>query len=159
MGIIGVQLDHPSFVAGGPLPVYTAGQLVSGKVVLRILPPQRKLDDVSLVFKGKCNTAITKKRGDSKKRYKEQIDLFRFEKTLFRGPFTMQPQTMEWPFEFTIPTGCNHRRSDESPGVYMPDGPMPLPPTFCTETHSFRRGTATVDYVLKVSAAGKSNVL
>ncbi|PNS19350.1 hypothetical protein CAC42_2527 [Sphaceloma murrayae] len=143
MGQIKVEL-----VVGPQGHVFAPGELVSGKVIFQIKAMPEKIDSVQVVFRGKTTTRIVRGSGDSRRTYKEDIYLFKESIQLFRGPFTIQPQTMEWPFSVRFPTACQWDRKKHSDHPsFAPPVEIPLPPSFSKFQGSDH---ATVDYLLKV---------
>ncbi|KAF2225680.1 hypothetical protein BDZ85DRAFT_257899 [Elsinoe ampelina] len=145
MGLIKVDLGvQPSSH------IFTAGDTIRGKVTYKIQPQagQEKLDDVQLVFRGKMTTKISRSNGNNRKTNREEIYLFKNVTTLFRGPFDMSPQTLEWPFEVSFPVSSSWDRDKHGDDPkYAPPGEIPLPPSFSV---SIGGAEAVVDYMLKV---------
>ena len=138
-----VLLDQP----GGRNQVYCPGHKVSGKVIFRIAG-QEKVDDVHVIFKGVVLNHITTGNGNSRQRHNEKIVLFRSMQSLFRGPYTISAQAMEWPFEFRFPESVSHARNRD--GGYIPDGTAQLPPDFQIKKGIVSDQVASVTYSLKI---------
>ena len=135
-----VVLDQPD----GKQHVYHAGENVSGKVVYKVVV-QEEIDNVSVLFKGNLLTAITTGSSDSRHRHVEKITLFRTQQVLFRGPYKLGAQVMEWPFEFRFPKTCSYKRE----GALIADEEASLPPTFRTSKRGGSAHEAVVEYKLK----------
>ncbi|TKX20994.1 hypothetical protein C1H76_6845 [Elsinoe australis] len=146
MGIIKVVLDG---IDNPGQHVFTPGEVIRGRVIYNVKVEQEKIDHVQVVFRGKMTTKISRSTGNNqRKTNREEIYLFKNSVQLFRGPFTMQPQTLEWPFEVTFPTSCSWDREKHADNrTYAPSGDIHLPPTFSVGSGS---SEATVDYLLKV---------
>ncbi|GAB7339300.1 hypothetical protein MBLNU457_5952t1 [Dothideomycetes sp. NU457] len=111
--------------------LYTPGEAVRGVAKLRITS-QEKIHDVVASFRGDIETVIYKSNGNNRRRYSEEINLFAQQKVLFQGPFTLQPQTLEFPFEFIFPEESYHERKFEKDdsGRFQQDSRGRLPPQF-----------------------------
>jgi len=125
MRAIEVYLEKPDSY------LYTPGEAVKGVAKLRITS-QEKIDDLVASFRGDIETVIYKSNGNNRRRYSEEINLFAQQKVLFQGPFTLQPQTLEFPFEFVFPEESYHGRKSErdDSGRFLQDSRGRLPPQF-----------------------------
>ncbi|KAF4553782.1 Hypothetical protein D9617_6g095150 [Elsinoe fawcettii] len=149
MGVIKVEIAVPTNTH-----IFAPGDVIHGKVIYDIRGSQEKLDDVQVVFRGKMTTKITRNSGGGangnrqRKTNREEIYLFKNSVQLFRGPFDMQPQRLEWPFEVQFPDACSWNREKHGDDqTYAPPGQIPLPPSF---SMSLGSAEAVVDYLLKV---------
>lgn len=112
--------------------IYTPHEIVKGVARLRITS-QEKIHDVVASFQGNIETVIYRSNGNNNRRkYSEEISLFTQQKVLFQGPFTLQPQTLEFPFEFIFPEESYHERKSEKDdsGRFLRDSRGRLPPQF-----------------------------
>lgn len=134
---------------------YFPGQRITGKVVATFTK-QQPVTVANINFRGKVETEYTEGRNGPagnthgpRRRARETIRLFEYDQELFRGPYDIMPQTLEWPFDFTIPTQCYHERVDNSDPGFIEDGWSETPSSFSwvdyAYTHSAR---ARVKYKL-----------
>jgi len=150
MGIISVTFESPVDVKTH---VFAPGETFRGKVRYVGTLAQEKVDDIVIVFKGKLASILRTHNGRGRSKTEENIDLFRIQKNLFRGPYTMQRTTLEYPFEFTFPETFRYERDGIGGGSSNGQSGVrsPLPPTFAYETGiGRRRGECFAAYVLKV---------
>ncbi|RMZ79629.1 hypothetical protein DV737_g3323, partial [Chaetothyriales sp. CBS 132003] len=121
---------------------YHPGDHISGRVIA-IFHKQQRVSIAQICFRGKIQTEHWQTRGAgntrSREHRKEVIRLFEFNQTLFRGPYDIQPQSLEWPFAFTIPTHVDYRRTGNTGPGFIEDGTSPLPSTFFWDSKSFSR--------------------
>ncbi|KAF2156629.1 hypothetical protein K461DRAFT_272692 [Myriangium duriaei CBS 260.36] len=144
---------------------FQAGDRVHGKVVCRVLS-QTKMENVRITFKGKIHTVVVRRRNNTQgsrhtERHEEEAILFRNVADLFSGNHEVQPQTLEWPFDFTFPTWVGYDRKTNTRQEWSPIPPgtteycnsyqAPLPPTFSCDDQGWRNhGLCTIAYTLKV---------
>lgn len=139
---------RPGWYAG-PQGLYTPGQRVSGKVVLK-LDKDQEVPRVTIRFRGKIKTSITTGGSNQRRTRRHRCIIFQFEKQLFDGGgYKLRATDYEWPFSFTFPEGFN-------PGTCGLDthtrgfvvGPQPLPPT-CSTMSEMGRVAGSISYTLK----------
>lgn len=97
-------------------------------------------------LKGKQYCDITTHNGNNKSHHREKIELSSLRVSLFKGPFTIQSQTLEWPFTFTFPLTTTSVRSNGLGDARFEYQTHPLPPSFAVRTS---RGNAGTRYKLK----------
>ncbi|KAJ9627896.1 hypothetical protein H2203_003115 [Taxawa tesnikishii (nom. ined.)] len=129
MGVINIIFD------GGRKPYYRGGDTISGVLTYRI-PSQETLDGVVVILKGKMSAEIVRGAGESRRRHTEKIELFRSQQTLYSGSYTIQPQTMSWPFSLTFPEYTQFTRSNGVGDPTYENEPHPLPPTIAVRNGS-----------------------
>lgn len=142
MGVINIIFD------GGRKPYYRGGDTISGVLTYRI-PSQETLDGVVVILKGKMSAEIVRGAGESRRRHTEKIELFRSQQTLYSGSYTIQPQTMSWPFSLTFPEYTQFTRSNGVGDPTYENEPHPLPPTIAVRNGS-GRAKGKIEYTLKV---------
>lgn len=141
---------------------FRPGSRVYGKVTCRV-PKREKISDSSVVFKGKVTTRVIQKKSHNRTETdEEEIILFRFVQPLFAGEFTVQDQTLEWPFEFTFPTAIRYGRKERTFGgrnvaAYPVNTELPLPPSMFRESNGWADGgDVRISYHLKAKVNEKS---
>lgn len=154
-----IELEH------GPQHIHFPGQHVRG-VLKYILWKQKNIHTASIVFRGKVETEyVEARRGQAgnthgpRKRAQEIHRLFEYNQQLFTGPFDVPPQTLSWPFDFTIPTHVESRRVNNISAGFIPDGFSQIPPTFAFSDSTFSHNAyAKVRYklVARVTTGGLS---
>ena len=82
--------------------VWHPGQIVSGNVRLEA-HEQVNVDNIQITFEGRAKSKVKRSSGNSSTTYRGRVIFFRKALLLFKGPFTLKPGNMEWPFEFKIP--------------------------------------------------------
>lgn len=129
---------------GGHQHYYLPGQSLSGKVAYT-MNSQKKISQVVVALNGESYSLVTCGGGDH---HIERIVLFHITQTLFRGPYTVQPQTLELPFSLTIPETTQYVRydSEKDSTEFLSERHL-LPPTFSTSMH---HGQAWIRYKLIV---------
>ncbi|KAL8644764.1 MAG: hypothetical protein Q9226_007604 [Calogaya cf. arnoldii] len=141
-------------VPSGP---YSAGSPVSGTVSLegdgvRSL----KVQTIRITFRGRCKIKITQSSSNNNRSYhRGPVTLFQYEKTLFTGPYSMNP-SHEWPFNFIFPERCQSSglgQFKSSSTAFNEDIHQPLPGSFGFNTASFVKADmeAYVRYELEVA--------
>ena len=119
-----------------PRRVWHPGDIVSGKVEL-ITTEQVDVEKVNIRLEGRAKVKVVRRQNKNTHTYRSRIIFFVFESTLFKGPFTLKPGTLEWPFAFDIPEQCsNNPRAFGSNVLQYPPGfkldqsaSLTLPPT------------------------------
>lgn len=145
---ISISLDGYIHKGTGDFPTYVPGQRVSGKVHF-LLQAQKDIESIVIEFEGKCYTRVKRTNGNNTTYHSETIDLFRFSQTLFRGPYTMQPISKEWPFSFTIPESSSFSRDHSGRDSIIYDSkPQRLPPSLDIHPASGKSIKAMVYYHL-----------
>ncbi|MCJ1327712.1 hypothetical protein MMC10_004385 [Thelotrema lepadinum] len=82
--------------------VWHPSQTVSGNVRLEATE-QVNVDNIQIVFEGRAKSKVKRSSGNSSTTYRGRVVFFRKAQLLFKGPFTLKPGNMEWPFQFQIP--------------------------------------------------------
>ncbi|GAB7347197.1 hypothetical protein MBLNU459_g3306t1 [Dothideomycetes sp. NU459] len=148
-----IHFDGDLLNGTSAFPTFTPGQPVSGKVLYSVAA-KKDIDEVTITLKGKCFTWIKKRRGGQNAGYhvdKEKIELFRYQQTLFRGPYSVQGTDFEWPFSFQLPETTSYIRDQGSDNVLYNANPQPLPPSVDVQEGGMRASMkAIVSYELKV---------
>ena len=109
------------------------GQTVTGNVRLEATE-QVNADSIDVVFEGRSKSKASRRRGNTTTTYRGLAILFRLSQVLFKGPFTLKPGVMEWPFEFRFPefsrwSGNFNYKGSVNTGIFNGQPGQPLPPT------------------------------
>jgi len=136
--------------------VYTAGDIVTGRVVLQSSKDEA-VGQVVITFLGRTKTKI-RRHGSSGRPtvHRGRGTLFWYSRVLYQGHYTLRADKYEWPFEFTFPHESRGREVDD---VYNPRPPFrgntdmyPLPPSFGhTSTGINTKFDSFVEYKLEAS--------
>ena len=122
------------------------GNTISGHVFLDA-QNEVHMERVSIRMSGRCKTRMSVQHGDAYRQrtshaqsgghtnetiYRGVVSLFSRSLNLFQGPYTLRPNTYQWPFSITIPMDCCHAEGDEfsHEDHYDVNRAQPLPPSF-----------------------------
>jgi hypothetical protein len=124
--------------------VYTAGDLVKGRVVLESTKDEA-IGEVVITFLGRTKTRIrTRKFSTREAIYRGRGTLFWYSHVLYQGHYTVRADKYEWPFEFTFPHESKGRSVDDVFGRRHPfranNDVHPLPPSFDHTGAGFNTG-------------------
>ena len=156
--IFQITLDNPQTV-------HHAGDTITGIVLLLVRKPTF-VHRVQVIFLGESKTVITVTYqngagGTVTQQYSGTAPLFAARKTLFVGPFILQPGRYQWRFSFVFPARADALQDIDwgRPWGDLIDNPMfpsqapqPLPPS-CRVAAA--NGTGSVFYGLRAEIVGK----
>jgi hypothetical protein len=141
-------LDNDLYNGKGSQPTFVPGQPITGRVSYTATARQT-IDEVVIILKGRCQTVVRRPdlAGFGKDSYAEEIELFRLQKPLLRGPFTFQPTTTEWQFGFVLPKQTTYVRDTGQQNWLYQTLPHQLPPSTASNSNGHK---AAISYMLKV---------
>jgi hypothetical protein len=82
---------------------YTAGDVVSGRVVLTSTE-DLTVKTVRISFIGRSKTKLIKREEESQKIRRGDVSFFRYHKLLYSSQYKLKANVYSWPFEFTLPS-------------------------------------------------------
>ena len=136
---------------------YTAGSPFSGTVSLQGDGVRSlKVQTIKITFRGRSKSKVTESSSNNNRtNHRGRVTLFQYERTLFTGPYSMNP-SHEWPFDFVFPECCQSSRLIQfkrSSNAFNEDSHQPLPGSFSYSTANFVRADieAFVRYELEAA--------
>jgi hypothetical protein len=145
---LNIVLDEPS------KPVYTAGDLIKGRVVLESTRDEA-IGKLEITFLGRTKTRIRKRKISTREAtYRGRGTLFWYSEVLYEGHYTVRADKYEWPFEFTFPYESRGRSVDDQFNRHDPfrtnSDVHALPPSFSHTGAGFNTGfECIVEYKLE----------
>ena len=113
---------------------FKGGDHISGNVIATG-PISEDQTKVTILMKGKSQTEIKVRQGQSKRKYTDKVKFFRYTGLLYQGPFNIDKDaSISWPFAFDLPmhtepkggfpamssVGLLDRPTGESPILFPP---------------------------------------